>query len=55
MYHIVFKTELQSLPTGITLKAENGIEALTNFFVTHPDAQFMIMYKVNACNGELEW
>lgn len=55
MYHIVYKISSQSLPTGTTLKAENAIQAITIFSVTHPDAQFMIMYKVNECNGELEW
>jgi hypothetical protein len=55
MYHIVFKKENYLLPTGVTLKADNSIEALNIFEVIHPGAQFMIMYKVNECNGELEW
>lgn len=55
MYHIIYKISSFVLPTGITLKAKNGIEALNIFSTTHPDAQFMVMYKINECNGELEW
>jgi len=55
MYHIVYRATSPELPTGITIPAENAINALNIFFVTHPDAQFIIMYKVNSCNGDLEW
>ena len=55
MYHIVYKIEGHLIPTGVTIKAENPIKALNNFVVTHPHDQFIVMYKVNECNGNLEW
>lgn len=55
MYHIVFKKEEFLLPTGITIKADDGIQALSIFAVTHPNAQFMVMYRINEYNGGLQW
>lgn len=55
MYHIVFKTEDLQFPTGISIQANNAIEALNTFSVTHPYSQFIVMYKVNQCTGGLEW
>ena len=55
MYHIVFKTQELQLPTGINIQANNAIEALNTFSVTHPYSQFIVMYKVNQCTGGLEW
>lgn len=55
MYHIVFKTQELQFPTGISIQANNAIEALNTFSVTHPYSQFIVMYKINECTGGLEW
>jgi|LakMenEpi03Aug12_release.lakeMendotaPanAssembly.Ray.scaffolds.fasta_scaffold255726_2 hypothetical protein len=55
MYHIIFKKNENEIPTGINISAKNAIAALNKFSVTHPNIQFIAMYKVNSCTGGLEW
>jgi len=54
MYHILYKTPELELPTGITIEAENAINALSIFNNTYYGVIFIGMYKLNE-KGNFEW
>ena len=54
MYHILYKTPLLELPTGVTIDADNPIDALTTFNSIYYDVVFIVMYKLNE-KGNFEW
>ena len=55
-FHIVYKPTEDHLgmPSGITLEAFNEYEVINQFRELHPDAFFILMYRVDDLTGGLK-